>query len=344
MTSARFEQTGSPDPVPAAPTQLTATGYFNGVEFRINLAVDGQRDQRVLVRHRALPGRGLLQLRGDRARPGENATGFRDAPLAAGATYTYRVRAIGFTGNSGYSNTATATTPAIDPPAAPSNLVATFSGSAVQLTWTDNRSTRPGSRSSAAPAAPARVFMPLAAVGANVTGCLDASWSAGRTTRIACARGIRRVFGLLQRGEREHAAGRARRAHEPGRQLEHPPPDRPSPGPTPPPARRRSPWSAAPGARARGSWPWPARGDGDVLGRRGAEVGHDLSLSRVRLQCGGELAVFERLERDGALMRRRPKYDTASRLGVLNPGLSADILGHRQVRRARHAISARRYP
>jgi fibronectin type III domain protein len=69
-------------------------------------------------------------------------TSYHDVSLPSGTPYSYRVRSYGSGGNSGYTNTADATTqtpPSV--PAAPSNLVATASttvSSVVHLTWTDN--------------------------------------------------------------------------------------------------------------------------------------------------------------------------------------------------------------
>ena len=67
---------------------------------------------------------------------------YSDAGLSASMTYSYRVRATDANSNlSGYSNVATASTPAsggdTTPPSAPTNLVATNVGSTqVNLTWT----------------------------------------------------------------------------------------------------------------------------------------------------------------------------------------------------------------
>src|SRR5438045_6605214 len=68
------------------------------------------------------------------------AAGYSDPGLTAGASYSYRVRAADAAGNlSGYSNAATAVTPAPDttPPTDPSNLTAAASSSSqINLTWT----------------------------------------------------------------------------------------------------------------------------------------------------------------------------------------------------------------
>ena len=60
-------------------------------------------------------------------------------------TYYYRVRAFNLTGPSAWSNTASATTPALALPAAPSNLVAVaFSPTQINLGWTDNATNETG--------------------------------------------------------------------------------------------------------------------------------------------------------------------------------------------------------
>ncbi len=67
-----------------------------------------------------------------------------DSGLNAGTTYYYRVAAYNVAGNSGYSNSAGATTFAL-PPAAPANLGAeAASTSQVDLAWTDNATNESG--------------------------------------------------------------------------------------------------------------------------------------------------------------------------------------------------------
>ena len=71
---------------------------------------------------------------------------YADTGLAASTTYRYQVRATDAAGNlSGYSNVASATTPAASdtqPPTAPSNLTATaVSGSQINLSWTASTDT-----------------------------------------------------------------------------------------------------------------------------------------------------------------------------------------------------------
>jgi hypothetical protein len=144
MTSARFDQTGSEDPIPAAPTGLTTANSFNGVEYRIDLAWTDHATNEFYYAIERCAGAGCSNFAELGTALSENATGFRDRPLTAGATFTYRVRAIGFTGNSGYSNTATASTSVVDPPPAPAVPTAPASLTAVSnarrritLTWTN---------------------------------------------------------------------------------------------------------------------------------------------------------------------------------------------------------------
>jgi hypothetical protein len=98
---------------------------------------------------------------------GANVTSYADTGLTDSITYYYRVRASNADGDSAYSNTASATPPAI--PAAPSNLTANaVSSSEIDLFWIDNsdnetefkieRSTDAG-----------LTFTEIATVGPNVT-------------------------------------------------------------------------------------------------------------------------------------------------------------------------------
>jgi uncharacterized repeat protein (TIGR01451 family) len=68
---------------------------------------------------------------------GAGATSYSDLTVDDQTTYDYRVRAVNGTGQSTYSNTASAATP-LGPPAPPSGLSATpISSSQVDLSWTD---------------------------------------------------------------------------------------------------------------------------------------------------------------------------------------------------------------
>ena len=67
-----------------------------------------------------------------------NVTSFSDTTVINGTLYSYEVKAFDAPGNrSGFSNTASATTPDTQDPLPPSNLVATaVSGTRINLTWT----------------------------------------------------------------------------------------------------------------------------------------------------------------------------------------------------------------
>lgn len=68
-----------------------------------------------------------------------NATGYTDSGLSVASTYWYRVRAWNASGDSGYSNTDSATTDSLLPPAPPSVLNAVSAGSgSMDLAWQDN--------------------------------------------------------------------------------------------------------------------------------------------------------------------------------------------------------------
>lgn len=112
---------------------------------------------------------------------GENAAGFRDAPLISGATYSYRVRAIGFTGNSGYSNTVVASTTVIAAPAAPSNLAAALSVNSVQLSWIDNAADEAQFAIERCTGVACSAFAQISGVGANITSYLDTAVDAGQS-------------------------------------------------------------------------------------------------------------------------------------------------------------------
>jgi predicted phage tail protein len=102
---------------------------------------------------------------------GANVTTYSDTGLTASTSYSYRVRATNLGGDSAYSNTASATTPATSTvPAAPSNLTATVvSNSQVNLSWTDNSNNETGFKIERCQGSGCTTFVQVAQVGANVT-------------------------------------------------------------------------------------------------------------------------------------------------------------------------------
>ncbi len=73
-----------------------------------------------------------------------NISSYADTGLVSDTTYHYRVSAYNVIGNSGYTNTAAATTLGL-PPAAPVNLTAAAAGAGqIELHWTDNSTNETG--------------------------------------------------------------------------------------------------------------------------------------------------------------------------------------------------------
>ena len=98
-------------------------------------------------------------------------TSYSNTGLTSSTSYSYRVRAYNGAGDSGYSNTASATTlaaPAL--PAAPTNLTATaVSRSQINLAWTDNATNESGFKIERCKGSTCTNFTQIATVGANVT-------------------------------------------------------------------------------------------------------------------------------------------------------------------------------
>ena len=102
---------------------------------------------------------------------GANVTNYSNTGLTAFTSYSYRVRAYNATGDSDYSNTASAETPAPPtPPAAPTGLTASaVSSSQINLAWTDNATNENGFKIERCTGAGCSNFAQIATVGANVT-------------------------------------------------------------------------------------------------------------------------------------------------------------------------------
>ncbi len=122
--------------LPTAPINLTASAASYGTYGSINLTWQNTSINQSGFTIERKSGSGTYAQIGTAA---TNETSYSDnQSLTNNATYTYRVRATNISGNSDYSNEASATTPD-NPPQAPTNLVATaISSSAIKLIWTDN--------------------------------------------------------------------------------------------------------------------------------------------------------------------------------------------------------------
>lgn len=130
-----------PPTEPDAPTNLLAS---SGGETSIDLSwTDNANNEDGFHVERSPDGStGWVQV----ASLAANTQAWSNTGLTHSTTWHYRVRAFNGVGNSAWSNTASATTDAEQPPPAdPSNLVATASGSSsIDLTWQDNASNETG--------------------------------------------------------------------------------------------------------------------------------------------------------------------------------------------------------
>jgi len=118
-----------PNPVPADPSALSATASSTNVTLTWT---DNANNEDGFKIDRD-SGSGFTQI----DTVGANVTSYADSSLSDG-TYTYRVRATNATGDSGYSNAATAIVNTATVPVAPSNLSANASSSLIAVYWADN--------------------------------------------------------------------------------------------------------------------------------------------------------------------------------------------------------------
>ena len=115
------------------------------------------------------------------ATPGANTESYSDAGLNPSTTYTYRVVAYNADGDSPWSNEASATTDALpNPPAAPTDLVATAAGTEqIDLIWADNADNETGFKIERKTGTDA--FAEIATVAADVVSYSDAGLMASTT-------------------------------------------------------------------------------------------------------------------------------------------------------------------
>jgi len=152
---------------PAAPSDLAAAAVSSS---RIDLTWTDNADNESGFKIERCTGAGcsdFVQV----ATVGADATSYSNTGLAPSTRYSYRVRAYNATGDSAYSNTASAETPATPPPpAAPTDLSATaISKSQINLAWTDKASNEDGYTIERCKGSTCTNFAQIAAVGANVT-------------------------------------------------------------------------------------------------------------------------------------------------------------------------------
>lgn len=127
--------------IPVAPANLKATVISPN---QINLEwTDASSDETGFELERSADGKVYTRI----ADLPANSKAFQNVGLAASTTYWYRVRAKNVSGFSVYSNVANAVTkpPVVTIPKAPSTLAATaFSGTRINLSWTDNATDETG--------------------------------------------------------------------------------------------------------------------------------------------------------------------------------------------------------
>jgi hypothetical protein len=168
-------------PTPAGPTGLTATAVSSS---QINLTwVDrSTTEQGFKIERSTGAGSGTFA---QIATVGANVTSYSNTGLAGSTTYSYRVRAYNAAGDSNYSNTAGAMTPAAPAlPTAPTNLAATaVSKSQIKLSWKDSASNETGFRIMRCKGSIGTNFVIIATVGANVNSYTDTQLAANTTYR-----------------------------------------------------------------------------------------------------------------------------------------------------------------
>jgi hypothetical protein len=163
---------------PGTPTALTATGIS---DTQINLSWADNANNEDGFRIEQCSGTGCTTFT-EIATVGPNVTTYQNTGLSASTTYRYQVRAYNVTGNSNYSNIASATTtPA--PPGAPSGLTATtISSTQINLSWTDNATNEDGFRIERCTGAGCTTFVEIATVGVNATTYQNTTGLSASTT------------------------------------------------------------------------------------------------------------------------------------------------------------------
>ena len=165
----------APSP-PAAPTGLSASAVSSA---RVDLTwTDASTNEDGFSIERATGTGAFSSL----ATVGGNVTSYSDTSVQASTSYTYRIRARNPSGFSGYSNTATVTTPAVivTAPAPPSGLTATaVSSTRITLSWTDASSNEEEFRIERA--AGGGTFAELVTVPAGATSYADTTAAAATT-------------------------------------------------------------------------------------------------------------------------------------------------------------------
>ena len=159
-----------------SPSNLSATAVS---PYQINLNWQDNSDNEAGFKvERSLDGSVFIEV----AQVGANITSYSNTGLSKATTYYYRVKAFKVSGKkysySGYSNTATATTPDTAP-VAPSNLTATATSTLIFLNWQDNSDNEQGF--SVERSTDGINFAEIDTVSSNVAWYTDATVESGTT-------------------------------------------------------------------------------------------------------------------------------------------------------------------
>ncbi|HET6861901.1 MAG TPA: galactose oxidase-like domain-containing protein [Pyrinomonadaceae bacterium] len=168
----------SPPSPPAVPVSLVANA---GSSDQINLSWTDSSNSEDGFRIEQCQAAGCTNF-AEIATVGANVTNYSNSGLTPATTYQYRIRAYNSTGNSGYSNVASASTGVLI--LAPSNLTGTaVSGTQINLNWSDNSDNEVGFRIERCVNQNCKNFSEITTVEANVTAYSDSNLKAGRTYR-----------------------------------------------------------------------------------------------------------------------------------------------------------------
>jgi C1A family cysteine protease len=165
-------------PAPGAPTSLSASPV-SGSQINLTWADNSSNETGFKVER--CTGSGCSSF-SHIATLGASVLSYNNTGLTGSTSYSYRVRSYNSGGDSGYSNTASATTQAAQPPAAPSALTATAaSTSQINLHWTDNSNNETGFKIERCIGAGCSNFSQIATVAANATAYNSSGLAASTT-------------------------------------------------------------------------------------------------------------------------------------------------------------------
>lgn len=173
----------APEPIPNAPSNLTATAN-SSTQVELSWQDNSSNEKRFYLYRKSVSN---STLSGSLANSdysqigyvGANSNGAYDTGANPETTYWYKVTAWNDSGESGFSNEASTTTPAGQAaPAAPSNLTTTVIGySQVNLAWQDNSDNEDGFK--VFRTSGGTTYYEITDIGVNRTSYSDASVSSG---------------------------------------------------------------------------------------------------------------------------------------------------------------------